>query len=163
MRMYAIGILAVLLASLILTPLVEMAIVYREKIVMDSSIRNASRVAKDRALEFEGIRDLNADIDEERFKDYFADALEDVMNLSRGSSAGNTVSFTSNDGIYNTVRVEFAFYEEDRPEGRVTEVEVRAEADYKFKTKLMRTAESLNPALDYELVTERAYVLTVKN
>lgn len=163
MRMVAYGILTIVFASLILVPLVEMAVVYREKIVMDSAIRNASRVAKDRALEFEGIRNLDADMDEERFKDYFSEAFEDVMNLSESSSTGNAIKYESIDGKFNTVTVEFDFYEEDRPEGVVSEVNIKAEAAYKFKTQLMRTVEELNPALDYQLETERSYVLTVKN
>ncbi|RIX50816.1 hypothetical protein D3P08_19155 [Paenibacillus nanensis] len=161
--MVAYGILTILFASLILVPLVEMAVVYREKIVMDSAIRNASRVAKDRALEFEGIRNLDADMDEERFKDYFSEAFEDVMNLSESSSTGNAIKYESIDGKFNAFTVEFDFNEVEREEGLVSEVTIRAEAAYKFKTQLMRTVEEMNPALDYQLETERRYVLTVKN
>jgi hypothetical protein len=162
-RMVAYGILTIVLASLVLVPLLETAIVYREKIVMDSAIRNASRVAKDRALEFEGIRNLDADMDEARFMDYFSEAFEDVMNLSETSSTSRTIKYESVDGKFNTVTVDFDFYEAEREEGLVSEVTVRAEAAYKFKTKLMRTVEQLNPAMDYQLETERSYVLTVKN
>ncbi|MBH5320057.1 hypothetical protein I6N90_19835 [Paenibacillus sp. GSMTC-2017] len=163
MRLIAYGILFVTLASIILVPLIELAVVYREKIVLDSAIRNASRVAKDRALQTEGIRDLNADIDEEKFKTYFSEAFRDVMNLTASSSAGNTLTYKSTDGRYETLTVNLQFDELSKPEGLVTEVKVRAEASYIFKTKLMRTVEEVNPAVNYQLVTEREYVLTVRN
>lgn len=162
MRMIAYGLLTVILSSFLIVPMVELAIVYREKIVLDSAVRNASRVAKDRALEYEHMRNLDAVMDEERFKDYFAETFEDAMNMSRSSSAGNTLRFTSDDGKFLPFTITLDFFEED--DGRqVSKVTIRAEADYKFKTALMRTAERLNPNVNYELSTERTYILSVRN
>lgn len=162
MRMIAYGLLTVILSSFLIVPMVELAIVYREKIVLDSAVRNASRVAKDRALEFEHMRNLDAVMDEERFKQYFSEAFEDGMNLSQNSSAGRILRFTSNDGKFHPFTISLYFFEED--DGRqLSKVTIRAESDYKFKTALMRTAASLNSNIHYELATERTYNLSVRN
>lgn len=163
MRIYVISILVVLLASIVLLPMVEMAIVYREKIVLDSALRNSSKVAKDISLQREAIQNLDAEIDEEVFITYFSDTFEDVMNVYNISTIGNTMTFTSNDGKYDSLTVNLTFDREMRLEGVVTSVRVKANATYNFKTKLMQLAQDMNPAIDYQLESEREYKLTVTN
>lgn len=165
MKNIAIGILVIIVVSIIVEPLVEMGIVFREKVVLSGAISNACRAAKDRSLEYELLRGLDAVINEERFKEYFADAFEDALNVSEQSQEDNTITFTSNDGKYNdfTVTLDFSNEENLYTGQQVSEVDVKAQATYKFKTKYLKLAEEAEKDVDYQLISERNYILSVKN
>lgn len=165
MRSIAAAILAVLLASILIEPLVEMANVFREKLQLNAAVTNACRAAKDRALEYEQLRGLDAKVNPERFKRYFAEAFGDALNLTQKSDTGDEVTFTSDDGQFNDFTVTFDFSDEtdSGTEQEISTVQVEAEANYKYKTKYLKMAEEAIAGDDYKLVSERKYILSVKN
>lgn len=164
MRNIAIAILVVIIASVVIQPLVELANLFREKVTVGSAVSNALRAARDRSLEYELLRGLDARVDEERFKDYFADAFEDTLNVSESMNSGDTVTFTSKDGKFNDFTVVFDFVERTDLNGRVvTHVDIEARADYRFKTKALQLVEDAGSSGKVELISERTYVLSVRN
>ncbi|UQZ35412.1 hypothetical protein C2I18_18930 [Paenibacillus sp. PK3_47] len=164
MRNIALAILAVVMASIVIQPLVELANLFREKVTVSSAVSNALRAARDRSLEYELLRGLDARVDAEVFKDYFADAFEDTLNLTQSGNSGDTVTFSSNDGKFNDFTVSFGFAENTDLNGRVvTQVDVEARADYKFKTKALQLAEQAGSSGEVELISGRTYVLSVRN
>lgn len=165
MKNIAIGILLIILVSIVVEPLVEMGLVFREKVVLSTAISNACRAAKDRSLEYELLRGLDAKINEERFKEYFSDAFESALNVSEQTDDGNTLTFTSNDGRYNdfTVSLDFSNMENIQTSQWISEVNVKAQATYKFKTRYLKLAEEADKDVDYQLISERKYILSVKN
>ena len=164
MKDIAIGLLMVLFLSVLVEPLVELANVMREKIILGSVLSNACTAAKDRSLEYKGQRDLDANVDFVLFKDYFSEAFEDALNVTRTSSVGDAMTFTSNDGKYNTFTVTLEITSKiDISTGKtVTEGRVRAESPYKFKTKYLKLAEGVS-SVDYNLASERMFLLMVRN
>ncbi|MEK4996052.1 hypothetical protein BSK62_02500 [Paenibacillus odorifer] len=165
MKNIAVGVLLIILVSIVVEPLVEMGIVFREKVVLSTAISNACRAAKDRSLEYELLRGLDAVINEERFKEYFSDAFESALNVSEQTDDGNVLTFTSNDDRYNdfTVSLDFSNMENAQTSQRVSEVNVKAQATYKFKTRYLKLAEEADKEVDYQLISERKYILSVKN
>ncbi|WP_339172570.1 hypothetical protein NSQ55_08335 [Paenibacillus sp. FSL H7-0943] len=165
MKNIAVGVLLIILVSIVVEPLVEMSIVFREKVVLSTAISNACRAAKDRSLEYELLRGLDAVINEERFKEYFSDAFESALNVSEQTDDGNVLTFTSNDDRYNdfTVSLDFSNMENAQTSQRVSEVNVKAQATYKFKTRYLKLAEEADKEVDYQLISERKYILSVKN
>ncbi|MEC0130216.1 MULTISPECIES: hypothetical protein [Paenibacillus] len=165
MKNFAVGVLLIILVSIVVEPLVEMGIVFREKVVLSTAISNACRAAKDRSLEYELLRGLDAVINEERFKEYFSDAFESALNVSEQTDNGNVLTFTSNDDRYNdfTVNLDFSNIENTQTSQWVSEVNVKAQATYKFKTRYLKLAEEADKEVDYQLISERKYILSVKN
>ncbi|AIQ73269.1 MULTISPECIES: hypothetical protein [Paenibacillus] len=165
MKNIAVGVLLIILVSIVVEPLVEMGIVFREKVVLSTAISNACRAAKDRSLEYELLRGLDAVINEERFKEYFSDAFESALNVSEQTDNGNVLTFTSNDDRYNdfTVNLDFSNIENTQTSQWVSEVNVKAQATYKFKTRYLKLAEEADKEVDYQLISERKYILSVKN
>ncbi|MEK3946833.1 MULTISPECIES: hypothetical protein [unclassified Paenibacillus] len=165
MKNIAVGVLLIILVSIVVEPLVETGIVFREKVVLSTAISNACRAAKDRSLEYELLRGLDAVINEERFKEYFSDAFESALNVSEQTDDGNVLTFTSNDDRYNdfTVSLDFSNMENAQTSQRVSEVNVKAQATYKFKTRYLKLAEEADKEVDYQLISERKYILSVKN
>lgn len=167
MRNAAIGLLVLLLGSIIVHSLVEFVNLGREKMIIGTALTNSARAAKDRSLKYEFMRDLDAIVDEKDFIDYFSEAFEDSLNLSRVDTNGydTTLEFKSNDDKYNEIIVELDFSDEEDPltEQKVTTVEMRAETEYKFKTKGMKLAKEAGEDVDYTLVEERTLILSIKN
>lgn len=165
MRNIAIGLMFVVLVAILIEPLVEFVNVLKERVVLGSSISNSLRVARDQSLEYISHRELEAKVDEERFVEFFSEAFEQAMDVSRIDSSGNTLTFTPNDDRYHTFTVSLSFYErrDDYTGQVITEVDVRAETKYKFKTKYLQLAEQASRSVDYHLIDERSFILSIKN
>lgn len=166
MKNIAIGLAMIVFLSILIEPMVEFANVTREKITVGSALSNSFRSARDRSLVYESHRELEAIIDQDRFVDYFSEAFESAMNLTRAERNGNTIEYTSNNGKYNTFTVTMDFTEETDEvfeEQTVTIFKVKAESDYNFKTKYLRLAESAGENVGFQLKSEREYILSVKN
>lgn len=152
----------VLLLSVLVEPLVEIANVMREKIILGTALTNACRAAKDRSLEYEKWRQLDAEINQDTFKDYFSDAFEDAMNVTRNPTSGSIMTFQSNDGKYNTISVKLDFTIKTEEGRSISEVNARAESLYKFKTKYLKLAESAGVD-GYHLTGERMLLISIRN
>lgn len=167
MRNLAIGVLLVILASIFIEPLVELLNLGRENIVIGTAISNSARSAKDRSLAYEAQRNLDAQVNEKKFVEYFSDALEDALNLTlKDSEYGERrLVFTSNDGKYNDITVDLDFEEKENPETEqiVTTVTMEAKTNYQFKTKYLKLAKEAGQNVDHELVEKRVLVLSIKN
>lgn len=165
MRNIAIGILVIVIASILLQPLLELSNVFREKLAVNTALSNAYRAAKDRSLNVEELGNLNALTDETRFKDYFAEAFEDAMNLTLDNKSGDTLTFKSNSSQYNGFKVTVDFENKlDSPTGQqVTIIELEAVSEYKFKTKYLKLAEDSNPDVGFQIIGKREFTVSVKN
>lgn len=164
MRNIALGLLMVILLSVFIEPLVEFLNVYREKIVLGSALSNATRAAKNRSLVYESQRQLDAKVDQDRFVDLFAESFGDAMQLRLEKRDGHTLSFSSMDGKYNNFNVTLEFeVTTDDSERTISKVTVRAESDYKFKTKYLKLADDAGKDVTYKLIEERKLLLSVKN
>lgn len=165
MRTIAIGLLLIILASILIEPLVEISLVMKDKIALGTSLSNAARSAKDRSLQYEAMRGLDAKVDPERFKDYFSEAFGAAMNASLDSRSGDTLRFRSNNGKWNDIVVTLDIAENEDPstERTVTKVEVSAESDYRFKTKYLRAASGAGTTSPFRMKMDRELLLSVKN
>ncbi|MCI3920622.1 hypothetical protein MO973_10295 [Paenibacillus sp. TRM 82003] len=165
MKQIAIGMLTVLLLSVLIEPLVEIANVMREKILLGTALTNAGRAARDRSLVYERMRDRDAEIDEALFREYFAEAFEDAMNVSRTTEDDESIAFASNDGKYHPFLVTLDIDTTTDPitGQRTSEVRAKAESTYKFKTKFLRLMHDGMGGADYELTSERLLVVRIRN
>lgn len=166
MKNIAIGILLVILASILIEPLIEVINVAREKIILNTALSNSCRSAKDRSLQYTLMRNLDASVDEERFVKYFSEAFENAMGVKRIDQDGYKLTFKPvNPEKYNEFVVSLDFIEKTDAftSQKTSTVEVEVESTYKFKTKYLKLAESAGRNVDYKLVGERSYVLSIKN
>ncbi len=154
----------VILLSVIIEPLVEIANVMREKIIIGTALTNSCRAAHDRSLAYSKRRDADAETDSENFKYYFSEAFEAAMNVTRVPTIGDTLSFTSNDDKYNkfTVSLNIANITDSYTDRSITKVNVKAESIYRFKTKFLKLATDTS-RIDYNLTSERMLLLRVRN
>ncbi len=167
MKNVAIGAFVVFLAVVLLQPIGEIMNLTKEKINLGTALTNAARSAKDRSLEYEFQINLDAQVNEEKFVRYFSESFEDAMNFTwtnKGQSSSKLV-FRSNDGKYNEFIVELAFEDEEdlASEQIVTKVEMKAETEYKFKTKYLKLAEDAGEDTPTKLTSERTLILSIKN
>ncbi|MGG4554465.1 hypothetical protein [Paenibacillus humicus] len=167
MKNIAIAMLLLLLLSVLLEPMVELMYLGKEKIVLGTALGNAARSAKDRSLIYEFHRDLDASVDEEKFVEYFAEAFGDALKLTWTNQGLSTreLTFASANGKYNdfTVTVEFKEEMNEATGQLVTEVELKAQSEYKFQTKYLQLAEDAGQDVAYQLESERMLILSVKN
>lgn len=154
----------VILLSVLVEPMVEIANVMREKVLLGTALSNSCRAAKDRSLNYEKLRDRDAEVDEDLFIQYFSEAFEDAMNATRQSVNGNILTFESNDDKYNAFTVTLDFISSTDPvsDQSITTVNVKAESHYKFKTKYLKMAESSSGS-EYTLTSERMLLMRVRN
>jgi len=160
----AIGLLMVVLLSILVEPLIEIANIMREKIIIGSALTNSCRAAEERCIDFGKQRDMDVEIDADLFKDYFSEAFESAMNVIRTPASGTTMTFTSDDGKYNTFTVTLNISNTvDAFNGkRITEVDVKLKTRYKFKTKYLKLAEGAS-GTSYDMLSERMLLLRVRN
>ncbi|GGH11019.1 hypothetical protein [Paenibacillus segetis] len=164
MRNIAIGIFLVVLLSILVEPLVELAVVFKEKLQVSTALANACRVSNDRSLEYARMTNLSAEIDEDKYREYFETAFADAMNVSHQSTTGNTMTFSSLDGKYNDFIVTLDFTPILNDDDQyVTEVKAKAESKYKFKTKYMKLAEAAYEDVDFQIVSDKEFKMSVKN
>ena len=166
MRNVAIGLLLLVLGSVIVQPLIEIVNLGREKLILSTAIITSARSAKDRSLEYKFQRDLDAVVNEKLFADYFADAFLKSMNLSLMNPIGtNKYRFKPQDDKFNDIIVTLDFVKEGDgiSDQFVTTVKMRAETEYKFKTKAMQLVEKMGINEKNNLVEERILILSIKN
>lgn len=154
----------VVLLSILVEPLIETANVMREKIIIGSALTNSCRAAEERCIDFEEQRDMDVEIDSELFKDYFSEAFESAMNVTRTPASGTTMTFTSDDDKYNTFTVTLDILSTvDALSGKsITEIEVKSRTQYKFKTRYLTLAEGAS-GMSYDILSERMLLLRVRN
>jgi hypothetical protein len=141
--------------------MVESAIVMKDRLVMSNALTNACRSAKNMSLTDESLQDRNAEIDDDLFRDYFADAFGEAIGTNCVSSIGNILVFDENDN-YSRITVTLDIKTETDWNGQTTStVEVDASAPYKFKTPYMKIADQA--AAGFTMQCERTLLLRVVN
>jgi len=139
MKIFLYLILAVFLLSIAVTPLVEVFLAGRDRLVLSSTLHNSSRAAREASYAYLAMRDIDAVADEETFLRYFAETFAASYGMGCKNPAANPLKFVSPDGAYNDFDVFVAFQTEYGDGGAIlTTVTVTAESEYRFRTAYMR-------------------------
>lgn len=155
MKGIAYAILLVVTSTMLLGPLVECFQLVAEKARLDSAINNCGKLAIMTALEDDTAKDIEAEIDLEKFMDAFNNSFESSLNLNLEDKTTTDLieekvgvaHFKSNDGRYNDFTVNLTI-NKDRPDL----CEVMVLSKYKFKTKhLVYVAEHVPTFTDFNL------------
>ncbi len=165
MRLYAYIILSALLLSIFIEPLIEVSLVYKDRIVLGAAITNSFRVAKNMSYGYQALSNLSAVVKKDVFIDNFKVTFAKALELEYEGSDSDGLVFSSVDGRYNNFYVKLTFEEEALSGSINTKVTAEAKSVYKFKTKYLKKAEdSINKAGNaYELYCIRNYYMTVNN
>lgn len=167
MKGIAYAILFVVASTIILGPLVECFQLVSEKARVDSSMNNCGKLAIMVSSQDNAARNLDKEIDFEKFMDSFNTSFENSLNLQlKNSNISDlpsekigTAYFTSNDGRYNDFAVNLVV-KKDRP--NVCEVSVVSK--YKFKTQhLVYVDEHVPGFTDFNLERKSQFVLDLTN
>ncbi|MFP4697784.1 MAG: hypothetical protein ACLFMO_03665 [Eubacteriales bacterium] len=161
MKSVAKGLLMILILSIIIEPLVEVANIIKEQIVLGTAVSNACRAARNRSLNYEKHRDIQAIIDEDTFREYFSEAFEDAMKVTRTASEENSITFTSKDGRHIIVELDIT-YLKDTTDKEFSKVEMTVTSQYKFKTKYLQLVEKMNGET-FELTSDRMLLIRIRN
>jgi len=149
MKSMIIGILAVFLVAALTQPLVEFAVVINESVALDSAIMNSCRAARNNALASVDyyysdriIGDLNASIEEDMFRRFFAEAFSETLGVSIIDASANPMRFGENERWNaTTVWVDYDYDESGAFGSRgISSVTVEVETPYKFRTSLLQIA-----------------------
>jgi len=132
-------IIAAFFLSIMVTPLVEVFIVGRDKILLSSTVNNSYRAAEETSYSYREMRNGNTVVDEERFLKCFADTFSTSYEMECTNTTSNPLRFVSYDDIFNDFIVHVDFrYELAEGGADVAIVTVTAESEYKFRTRYMR-------------------------
>ncbi|MCL2048459.1 MAG: hypothetical protein FWG87_07000 [Defluviitaleaceae bacterium] len=150
MRSIAVAILVIVLLVAILQPLIETSNVLKEKVTLGAAILNSCRAARSNALNDEDMRDLNAYINETMFKQYFAEAFCETLELDLISPIGaGDLVFSSPSGRWGVITVSLQL---DSPSdlyfsGReVIKADISLSTPYVFRMSLLRETAGLLPS-----------------
>lgn len=171
MKIVAYMILTVIVSIAVLEPIAEYGLLLNEKIMTSSALYNAMEVANRTSLNYEDMRNLDAVVDRSVFLSEFSDAFEAAAGVyqSGWSSSGDTSTITFEPSDYDdprdpiTVTLVFTQLGDPATEKVTTRVNASAVTPYVFKIKGLATAASLSPAMDFNIVTERMYVMEIAN
>ena len=174
MKTFAFGLFIVVLSMVMSQPWIEMYNMVKDKITLDAAILSACRVAARHALDEDyyntdvNFGDLNANVDEDEFKYYFADAFEKTLNVDRSASSSGEITFTPRDRHWKDIKIMLDFHYNDGAfTGRkVTKVIIKLETKYSFRTPLMSSiATSLAHVSELEFIMgiNRPYVIQIIN
>ena len=150
------------------TPLLETFLLGRDKILLSSTIYNSYRAAKEASYSYQAMRDIDALVYEQSFRDSFADTFCTSYDMYCTDTTSDTLRFESYDDTFNeyVVTINFSAPErltnEDDGNAQTTRVTVTAESNYKFRTKLMQFMNDL-AATPFVLRAEREYTMKVTN
>lgn len=165
MRGIAYMLLAVVFLANFTEPLLEVIECSREKIMISTALNNAFRAARDRSLTEDSIRDLDAEVDKEKFVDYFAETFADNLGLTVSQKSENRIELACHDGRFNDFRIDLDIYNDsitsaDAYNKKATRIDIELNTEYLFKTKLLK---QIQETTDYAIEMETTYLLWVKN
>ena len=179
MRNVIIGTFIAIFALGISQPLLEVFNVLTEKVELGAALMNSCRAARNHALEenyYEAmnigglamnIGDLDAFIDEDRFRYFFAKAFAATLDVSIIDDSSDPVIFGAN-GRWNSIRV-YIDWEDDidtnELEGRtVSMATVELVTPYRFKTGLLqRLIAGDNVSHGYYITETRPFMVQIIN
>jgi len=163
MKILMYMILAVFLLSIAVTPLVEVFLAGRDKILLSSTLHNSFRAAREASYSYMAMRDIDAVADKEVFLKCFADTFAASYGMDCKNPEANPLKFVSPDGAFNDFDV-FVDFQNDYGDGGavLTTVTVTAESEYKFRTVYMRMI-SYGDTNPYLLRSSTTYTMRVTN
>ena len=166
MRAFFYMVLAIILLSILVTPLVEVFLVGREKMNLSSAIYNSFRAAKESSYAYLAMRNIDVLVDEETFLRNFAGTFATSFGMNCQNPTANPMRFVSIDDSPNgyneyIVSVDFEYeYDEDRNATAV--VTVTAESEYRFRTGYMQ-ALSYGDANPFLITDTRTFKMEIAN
>lgn len=164
MKGMACAILAIIVFGAFSEPLLEVVEAGREKILINSAIHTAYRVARDDSIKDASIADLEAEIDEGIFVENYVNALEVALNARKKSIVGDKITLEPYDKQrFNDFVVELNIITGSEDDKAVTEVEVEVAMQYKFKTKHLKRMASSDGSISFDIKSEQNYKITVVN
>ena len=156
-------ILAAFLLSIVVTPLVEVFLSGRDKMLLSSAVYNSFRAARAASYSYLDMRNIDAVADEEVFLRCFADTFAASYGIDCKNPMANPLWFISPDGSMNDIFVFVDFsYELGEGGATLTTVTVSAEYEYKFQTAYMRLI-SYGDTHQYLLSSTNTYTMRVTN
>ena len=153
MKNMMIGILIAILIAAFSQPLIEFMFVINESVALDSAVRNSCRAARNNALaSFEYyssdlvMGDLNAYIEGEEFRRFFAEAFSETLGVGIIDASSNPMKFEENERWNKiTVWVDYDYGDSGEFEGRgVSKATIEVETPYKFRTSLLQIAAEVS-------------------
>ena len=149
MKNMMIGILIMILAAALTQPLLEFAVVLNERVALDSAIMNSCRAARNNALASVDyyssdliMGDLNAYIQGDEFRRFFAEAFSETLGVGIIDASVNPIRFGEN-ARWNaaTIWVGFDYDDSGGNDGYgVSSVTIEVEIQYRFRTRLLQIA-----------------------
>ena len=156
-------VLAAFLLSIVVTPLVEMYMVCREKILLSSTVYNSFRAAREASYSYINMRDVDAVVDEEAFLRFFADTFATSYEMDCTNPTANPLQFVSHENTYNDYEVSVDIEQIPDEEGAyIAIVTVTAESEYKFRTRYMRMI-SIGDTNPYLLSNTSVFTMKITN
>jgi len=172
MKNLIIWIFVSILVIALLQPLIESFNVFTEKITISAAMLNSARAARNNAVLYDELSELNSRIDYEDFMKEFARAFGHTLDIGIIGVIGDTIEFAGNDRwgpisitmtfeYYEIVSAnpEFGAHLEGRYMSRVT---MKLEMPYIFKTGLLRTLFTEDPS-DFIVTDTRMFLIQVVN
>lgn len=167
MKGIAYAVLFVVVSTILLGPLVECFQLVTEKLRLDSSISNCGKLAIMTSSADDEARNLNREIDLNKFMDGFNSSFASSLNLrlieenvyDLPEKKTGIAYFKSNDGRYNDFIVNLTLRKD-----RLDLCEVIVVSRYKFKTKHLVYVEEHVPGFtDFNLERKSQFVLEIVN
>jgi len=163
MKVFLYIIVAVLFISILITPIVEVFCLGRDRVLLSSTMHNSFRAARESSYSYQYMREIDAVADEEAFLRSFADTFAASYGMDCISPASNPLRFVSADEYYNDFDVYVEFREGTAAgDAIVTVVTITARSEYKFRTVYMR-AISFGETNPYLLQRTQTYTMKVTN
>ncbi|GHU50708.1 hypothetical protein AGMMS49975_02280 [Clostridia bacterium] len=162
MKSAVYAIFAAFVTIAFLQPLIETANLLTEKVRLDSALLNSCRAARYNSLVDERMRDLNAEIEEDIFKEYFAEAFSQTLKLNILSPESGKMAFSSSHGgRYEKITVALSISPSEDFGGRsVAVAELDLSTPYVFQTALLRRVASGSA---YQINERRLFKIQVVN
>ena len=173
-KIFGYIIVAVLFLSIIIMPLVEAFLVYRERLMLSDALYSSCRVAAEASNKYRDMININAEVYKKSFCEAFGETFATSFGLNYVGMSGDILTFEplpTNDAYDNfTVELDFdssyvpIHYDISRGTKTFTMVTVDAESQYKFKTRFMGYFHRLAPGIVYyELCSKQEYLMVVTN
>ena len=138
MKVMLYSILVAFLLYVIGTPLVEVFLLGRDKMLLSATLYNSFRAAKEASYSYLSMRDVDAVVDEEVFRQSFADTFA-VSYGMECKDYDTPLKLTSPDNSFNAFEIQIDFDNDLADDNsQIVIVTVTAVSIYKFRTRLMR-------------------------
>jgi len=163
MKIFLYIILTVFMLSILLTPITEVFILCKERVLLSSTLYNSFRAARESGYSYQHMREIDAVADEDAFLRSFSRTFAASYGMDCAAPAANPLRFTSPDGVFNDFEIDVEFQYGLADGGAIiTLVTITARSEYMFRTLYMR-AIGYGDANPYMLQKTETYTMKVTN